>query len=150
MKEETNMTEFNNDQEVMVTGLDDFVHEPEPEQRTPFSILHGGNSKTPEEYDQDAGQVDLIQYVKDTMKELNFKDSETWANSLDHDYLRQQRMSYQRFMVNRALTLMVADVKDENGKVKDARDILYCMIDQGDVQTWKDLIKSTVLPYLNR
>lgn len=135
-------------EDITVTGLDDFTHEPET--RTPFSILHGGNSKTALEYDQDAGQVDLIQFVKDEMTNLNFKDNETWAKAFDQETLKNQPMSYQRYMVNRALTLQLAEIKDSDGRVADSRDILYCMVDKGDVDTWKDLIRSTVLPYLNR
>lgn len=99
--------------------------------------IRGGEAKTREEYDKDAGEVDLYTYVTNALKEAGCPNYENWDHGrIPVEELRKEPMSLQREIVNRALRLKLGE------SPKDTRDHRYLLIDDGSLEEWQDNIKT--------
>lgn len=69
-----------------------------------------------------------------------------WTRNLHPDvYSDTVTDDAKRFLVNRALRLIIADVQNEC-----TLNVRYCMVDQGALPRWFELIEATVIPCLVR
>lgn len=103
------------------------------------SIYSGKDSKTREEYDNDAGECNLYREVVDYFSEKNHPAPEAWAEGrIDESYLKDKPMSYQRLIINRSLRLKLGQFSH------DTRNERYCLIDDGAVEEWRELVKGVV------
>lgn len=104
-----------------------------------ISDITAGESKTREEYDIDAGEVDLYQEVTDALKAADCPNYENWDKGrIPHDALVQRPMSQQREVINRALRLKLGEYSH------DTRDHRYLLIDEGSKEDWSNNIKPVI------
>lgn len=129
---------------IYMTGLEPVVHQTVPE-----GLYYAqGDGKTNQDHDQEAGTVNLTAWLREAFIQAGMPDPSGVFELIDEAYLSQFPMSYQRYMLNRNLNSVINAIRDEQGDPLDARDIRYCMVNDGPLQTWQDLISSTVIPYI--
>lgn len=87
----------------------------------------------------------LIDEVTSAFVEAGHPRPEAWKGYLHPDALTTPDLSIQRFLINRALRLIVGLVTSEN-----TMDVRFCLVDNGEFIDWVRLFRIEVLPCLMR
>lgn len=107
-------------------------------------IFAGGETKTREEYDKEAGKCNLYRDICNMFEEEKHSNPEAWAQGrLDEEALSEYPMSFQRLIANRALRLKLGQYPH------DTRDQRYILIDEGSYEDWKDYVRTVVSHIVN-
>lgn len=90
--------------------------------------------------------LDLVSMVTAAMSAAGHARPTDWQRRLTAEAFNMEVTDdKRRFLVNRALRMVLADVTDEN-----TMDIRYCLVDQGDIDRWFALVQSEVIPCIVR
>lgn len=93
----------------------------------------------------DENAFNLVTVVDQLMLKHGHPHPYEWKRHLNPDANITNDPSIQRFLINRAMRMLFADVPEEN-----TLDIRYCLVDQGEISDWIRLFESEVLPCLIR
>jgi len=86
-------------------------------------------------------QINLVDAVTNMLADAGHMRSRDWLRFLNPDAFNTTDMNIQRFLINRAIRLIVGDVDCEN-----TMDVRYCLVDTGHIKDWLRLYKSEVIP----
>jgi hypothetical protein len=90
--------------------------------------------------------IDLVSKITELMIAAGHSRPEAWKERLHESaYDLNFTDDYRRFLINRQLRMLLADVAGE-----DTMDIRYCLVDQGDINRWLALVTSEVIPCILR
>ena len=87
----------------------------------------------------------LIDEVTGAFVEAGHPHPEAWKGYLNPVAMATQDLSVQRFLINRALRLIIGLVTSEN-----TMDVRFCLVDNGEFRDWVRLFRTEVLPCLMR
>lgn len=97
--------------------------------------------------------IDPIDAVTDLLREAQHPDPEAWLTRLPGGgtvatlkALRDAPLQAQRVAVNRALRSSLLDRDIDEDTAITTMDQRYCIVDTGEIDVWKQLIKDAVVP----
>lgn len=89
---------------------------------------------------------DLVAMVTEALTTAGHQRPSDWQRRLHADAINLDLPDDQRrFLVNRALRMVLADAVGEN-----TMDIRYCLVDQGEIVDWFRLVQAEVVPCIVR
>jgi hypothetical protein len=86
-----------------------------------------------------------VQIISDKLAAAGHSNPTGWQNFLHPDAFITNDVSIQRFLINRCLSFLIGRVESEN-----TMDVRYCLINDGEVERWVELLDQTVIPCMVR
>lgn len=91
-----------------------------------------------------APPLNLVAEVCNVLTRLGHERPNDWMKYLHSDAMVEgQDNSIQRFLINRAMRLVLSEITNEN-----TMDVRYCLVDQGEIHDWLRLFETGVAPWL--